>query len=430
QGFEPGDAAGGGFDEGRLLDGELTPTVRFRLSGDYHRGKIGEQLQQMSLTAPYQFTRRTHDRFETENLVARIEGTNEFGAPRWSLQTFADRYQAETDGVHVSFDTLDVEFRSFFELGEAHAFVWGLGYRRRTDRTGSSFRAAWTPRSRDTDKYSFFVQDTVTLTEALFVMGGVKVEKNEYSGWEYQPSIRGTWSFADHQTVWAAVSRSVSTPSRTDENVTAVVTVIPPPPAAIPVTIQGDPRVGSEKIYSFEVGYRVQPQEALTGEWTVFYNRHEDLLTNVMSGPTTIALDNEGRADTFGTEVALTAQVRDGWRLRGAYGWLKMDIRGGDETPERDSPEHSANLRSELDLTSDVELNTAVYYVDHLRTSDIGSYFRVDAGLSWRPREGIELSVWGQNLTESHHAESLDTFWIQRAIDVPRTVYAQLLVQF
>jgi outer membrane receptor for ferrienterochelin and colicin len=47
---------------------------------------------------------------------------------------------------------------------------------------------------------------------------GSKLEHNNYTGFEIQPSIRGLWTISPRQAAWAAVTRAVRTPSRIEED--------------------------------------------------------------------------------------------------------------------------------------------------------------------------------------------------------------------
>jgi iron complex outermembrane receptor protein len=60
----------------------------------------------------------------------------------------------------------------------------------------------------------------------------------------------------------------------------------------------------------------------------------------------------------------------------------------------------------------------------------VPSYFRLDLGLTWRPVEHVELTVWGQNLTESRHQESNVTVRNEGAAEIQRGVYGRISVSF
>ena len=74
-------------------------------------------------------------------------------------------------------------------------------------------------------------------------------------------------------------------------------------------------------------------------------------------------------------------------------------------------------MRLSLDLPGHVEFDTSAYYVGHndfgenvfLGTpTEVDSHFRVDARLAWLPHPSLELSLVGQNLFDSDHAEWAD----------------------
>ena len=67
--------------------------------------------------------------------------------------------------------------------------------------------------------YSGFVQDTISLVpNRLTATAGTKLEYNSFSGFEIQPSGRLAWTPTEQQTVWAAVTRAVRTPSRIEDS--------------------------------------------------------------------------------------------------------------------------------------------------------------------------------------------------------------------
>jgi iron complex outermembrane recepter protein len=72
-------------------------------------------------------------------------------------------------------------------------------------------------------------------------------------------------------------------------------------------------------------------------------------------------------------------------------------------------------LQSYLDLTENLEFNSALYYIDEL-SGAIGDYTRVDLGLTWRPSPNVELSIWGQNLLDPSHRETSSAVEFERAV--------------
>src|SRR5690606_24069502 len=97
----------------------------------------------------------------------------------------------------------------------------------------------------------------------------------------------------------------------------------------------------------------------------------------------------------------------------------KVNMSGNVEPLEEGSaPQHLAQIRSMLDVTDDVEFNTALYFVDRLRRPTVPEYFRLDVGITWRPTANFEIAVWGQNLLHPGHREA-------GAAEFPRGAYLQ-----
>src|ERR1051325_9803269 len=57
------------------------------------------------------------------------------------------------------------------------------------------------------------------------------------------------------------------------------------------------------------------------------------------------------------------------------------------------------------------------------------SYFRFDTGVTWRPTQNLELSVWGQNLLDGRHAE-FNSFHASFLTEVPRSVLGKITWRF
>lgn len=58
------------------------------------------------------------------------------------------------------------------------------------------------------------------------------------------------------------------------------------------------------------------------------------------------------------------------------------------------------------------------------------SYVRADLGLTWRASENLEFSIWGQNLIDGEHLETISTLYDDVAYEVSRGFYAQVTYRF
>lgn len=256
------------------------------------------------------------------------------------------------------------------------------------------------------------MQDEITLGAGWALTLGTKVEHNDYTGVEVEPSGRLQWDFSPTQMVWGAVSRAVRMPSRIDRDLRQ-------PNIATPI-LRGDEGFESENVIAYELGYRARLGPQVIVALSTFYNEYDDL-RSVSATPATIIplyFDNNLEGETYGFEFTGTYEVASWWRLHGGYTLLREDIRVksgeadlNNALNETADPRNQVALRSSWDLPRRVELDAGLRWVDTLFVNNNGtvatvpSYFELDVRIAWRPVEGLELSVVGQNLLHDQHPE-------------------------
>lgn len=309
-------------------------------------------------------------------------------------------------------DTFDVDFQHRMVPGERQQVVWGLGYRHTNDVVENAPGLGFLPARLNQDLYSAFIQDEIGLGADWTLTLGTKIEHNDYTGFEFEPSARLQWNLAPNQMLWSAVSRAVRMPSRIDRD-----SRIPNAPVAV---LTGDDDYGSETVIAYELGYRAQLTPSLLLSISTFYNVYDDV-RSVSFTPVTLLpfyFDNNLEVETYGVELTSTYEVVKGWRLHAGYTLLREDIdlkdgafdlnNGLNETAD---PRHQFSLRSSWDLPRDVELDAGLRWVDVLRMNNNGavarvpSYWELDVRLGWRLSNGLELSLVGQSLLHDQHAE-------------------------
>ena len=413
-----GESAHDDWDMGRggfRFDAEGDNDVTYTLQGDiYDSTQIGERL--LLLPVPNQhllFTQDIRDgRNSGGNTLFRIQKDVE-QERGWSLQGYYDRTERVTNaGFRVHRDTYDLEWRHYFPLGDRHDVMWGLGARTTRDDTVAGPNTFLDPASRSLDRFTAFIQDTITLSPARwFAMIGSKFSHNEYTGFEVQPSGRLWWTPTDRHTLWGAISRPVRTPSRIEREGTLAFGYVDtglagggsPSGVFAPLGVFGDD-VEAENLISYELGHRVRLTNDISLDTALYYNEYDSL---IYVPPTVLGLwNNDGAAETYGAEVALTWRVADNWRLESSYTFVDVQVHGPIFTQdEENTPHHQAQLRSYLNVTKDVELNSALYYVDRVSSVDADAYLRLDVGLIWYVNPNLELAVWGMNLLDPSHPE-------------------------
>jgi outer membrane receptor protein involved in Fe transport len=96
-----------------------------------------------------------------------------------------------------------------------------------------------------------------------------------------QPTARAIWLPSPQQQVWTSVSRAVRTPSRGEREAMITPAVLPPgalfpDSPATPVQTIGSPRLGSEVVVAYELGYRRQFGERASLDLSAFWNDYEN----------------------------------------------------------------------------------------------------------------------------------------------------------
>jgi iron complex outermembrane receptor protein len=181
--------------------------------------------------------------------------------------------------------------------------------------------------------------------------GGVKLEHNDFTGFEVQPSIRGTYKPTPKQALWAAVSRAVRTPAASEGNDTLGILLGGPffEPSQggffIPRLV-GNADLESEVLLAYEVGYRIQSSSRTSVDVALFYNDYSDMVSieriarfvpGFPVGTAEVPWENSLEGQTYGAEVALGVGITDRWRLTATYTLLMVDI----DTPIGDLPRSS-----------------------------------------------------------------------------------------
>jgi iron complex outermembrane receptor protein len=275
------------------------------------------------------------------------------------------------------------------------------------------------PASINSDLFSYFVQDEITLDEdRWYLYVGSKFEHNEFTGFEVQPSVRLLHLPSDRESLWFAVSRAVRTASPVEQH--SVIRSVADPITPVFVEIRGDDSVESEDLLAFEMGYRAAPTDYFSWDVAGFYNHYENLIGvvgggapffDIGLGAVVVPLEfaNAHSADTFGVELTSTYHVNPKWELTGAYSLLYMDVHAPvSDLTQGSSPHNQLYVHSSWTPRCDWELDVIGRYVDNLPTRGISSYFVMDVRLAWRPNKHFEWSIVGRNLLDGRHAEFTD----------------------
>ncbi len=436
------DAFRGGF----RLDWTPSEWDSLMVQGDIYDGRYESLITAASLLPPFQRVIKQHNHRAGGDILARW---NRLLSERssWQLQVYYDRTTRE-DFVRQDVDTFDVDFQHGFAFGQRHRLLWGLEYRVTRTHFTRDFFMSVSPATRTDQLVSGFVQDEITLMEnRLRLTLGTKLEHNDYSGLEIQPSGRLLWTPHQRHSVWVAVSRAVRVPSRVENDVRLNLTVVPDEDGLLNlVSVFGSRHLTAENLLAFELGYRVQPSDRFFLDLATFYHTYGTLISAILESPffesspppphlvIPVQFINKGNAETYGVEVAAHWTVTDQLRLSAGYTWLKMQVRGANFPLflPGSNPRNQFHLRSYLNLPWNFEFDTMLYYVDHLpdEIPSVPSYFRLDLRLGWWVTDRLDLSLVGQNVSQATHREFGGPAGGLLPSEVPRGMYGKLTWRF
>jgi len=446
-GADTWDAIQGGF----RLDWDPSENDTLSLQGNIASGQVGYAGYMLYPVSPYMFSVTEKQDIKVGNTLGRWQHSFSDGSDM-TLQLYydrTDRWVAVFDEIR---DTFDIDFQHSFSCIDRHEIIWGLGHRLTKDHTKGTLAMSMDPPNYDLYNYSGFVQDQITLWENYLKLTlGSKFEYNDFSGFEYQPSGRIIWTPNPDHSLWTSVTRAVRTPVRFDHDDESTRMIIPGyPPSYTPIAVAslGNDDVKSEKLLSYELGYRVRPRNNFFLDFALFFNDYDDLRTfesgTPMSKTTPFAhmlmpliIDNKMDGESYGAELSASWEIMKNWTLNAGYSFLQMQLHQDNDSTDTSSatsnegrpPHNQAYLRSNLDLPGNLELDLALNYVDTLPDADIPSYFRFDARLGWHLTDNVELSLVGQNLLDNRHPEFYYRGY-QLTTEVQRGFYAKLTCKF
>lgn len=443
---------------GMRLDWRLNELDTVTVQGDYLHSEAGRQDPDLEMKPPFISIVADKTVADSGNILGRwTHRTDE--QTNWSLQAYWSRFDTNQPmaAIKNDNDSFDVDFQHQLPIGARHRFMYGLGYRYVNQSVGNSLSdnglsLSWLKHHYSLSIYSAFLQDEYVLVpDRLRLILGLKLEHNDFTGFELQPTGRLLWNPTKHQTFWAAVSRAVGTTSISQDGIRLSAVL----PATLPSGIQlfprvtGNPALNSVQLIAYELGYRAQVSESFSLDSALFYNQYDGLVVavpqSIQSGfaPGTAILpvrfENRMDGETYGAEIGADWRPLKWWRLYGTYSFLKMNLRADRSLPastradaegaEGRSPQQQVFLQSSFDLPQNVEFDVMGRFVDNLHgfMQDIPAYFSLDARVAWRPRKDLELSVVGQNLLDNHHPEfGVSSIIAAPVVEIRRNVYGKI----
>ncbi len=423
---------------GFRTDSRLTDRDTLTVQGDLYKGVVGQQVT-IGYFSPA--AQRTVDGTQD------VSGGNLLGRWRHTLSSSSDlQVQASYDRTYrlgaqlgETRNTFDIDLIHHFVFKQRNEVIWGLGARLSpSDVVQTVASINFHPHHESDNIYSAFVQDQIAiLPNKLWLTVGSKFEHNIFTGWESEPGARLLWTPTARQTLWAAVSRAVRTPSRIDEDLELSGLAVTNP--TVFVCICDNRQFVSETLLGYEAGYRRLVTPRFYVDIAAFHNQYNDLtsfgtpsLSIVASPPPSYVLvslpfANGIMGSTNGGEISPDWKVTRWMDLKATYSYVSLNLQDKPTHTktsyvsmyEGSSPHNEATAQVLFNLPKGFEFDPTYRYVGALPAQSAKAYQTVDARLGWHFAKTFEFSVTGQNLLQPRHAES-------GSVLTERSAYAQI----
>jgi iron complex outermembrane receptor protein len=359
------------------------------------------------------------------------------------VQAYFDRTgRTNTNSIGETRNTIDIDFIQHFKLPGRQQFTYGGGLRWSPYQiiTPSSSTSTLVPPTSTDHVHTGFVQDEIHFGAKVALTAGAKLQHNNFSGFDIQPSARLLWSPSEHQSVWLGITRAVTTPSDLEEDF-----LLQASSPTVVLQLIGNKNFKSEDVIGYELGYRILQGNRFYLDLSSFWSQYTNLQSftapaiTTSGGVTTIIIQyqNQIAGHTTGFEFAPQITIAPWWRANLSYSYVSSNFSadgptsdvsstGSVSTYERSSPKHLVSLQSKMDLPWLFQFNQIYRFASDLPAQKVDAYQTMDVVLTRPLGSNLLLKVVGQNLFQPHHNEWGTGDPNQPVIGINRGMYVQL----
>ncbi|WP_101759582.1 TonB-dependent siderophore receptor [Oceanicoccus sp. KOV_DT_Chl] len=286
------------------------------------------------------------------------------------------------------------------EIGQ-HNLLTGYSYIHSKDETEKLSTVVFIPANKTLQYHGIFIQDSYHFLDGKAnITAGLRLDNNEYTHWEHQPTLRALYQIDNNNRVWAALSRSVNIPGRADAEFGQQFgsTFIP----------FGNSNAVAETVEAFELGYRYS-KDTMLFEATAFYNQYDHLHQDENS--------KGQKSDLYGFELNLTKYITPGLSAALQYSFHDNDDRNS--TPNSfnqsgiDNVKQLSGAQLHWSVNEQLQVNFSAFYnTDVLPESSndaFSSNMKVDANIQYRFNKNLNIILAGQNLLDDADTQVIDT---------------------
>ena len=416
-----------GVQSGFRMDWDRGGADTFTFQGDLYQQEDGERVALSSYVPAFTGVVDGTASLSGGNLLARWTHKLKNGTDL-QVQTYYDRTNRYEPNLGENRDTFDIDLVARTRAGTRHQLTYGAGARLSDGRfLEVASGLVFDPANRLDYLLTGFFQDEITLIDRkLSLTAGSKVLRTNYTGLEFEPSVRLLWMPTEKHAFWASFTHAVRTPSRAERDFYLSSYLGLAGGVQLFARFNPNPDFAPEQLNGYELGYRALIAGNFFIDFAGFWNHYHDLFSQDIAGPiheetglpfpqpvqpgSYLLLPAEFGNDLFGSsnggEIAPEWRPANFWRMRATYSYLNMSLDTRvpptlGSTPasiERSSPRHQATMQSSFDLTRALQADLIYRYVSALPAQSAPAYSTGDARLAWRFLPGFEFAVVGRNL--------------------------------
>lgn len=372
-----------------------------------------------------------------------------------SLQAYYNQLTRSEFGATVDRTLFDISGDLHWRVNPRHEISLGISGRVEVNRLTNS-PAIVLPSESQTDHLAtaYFQDDINIVPDRLELSLGSKLEVNNYTGVEIQPSARLLYRPDTNLSLWAAVTRGVKTPILLQRSIVSTIPdrrTLPefPTPVISLARFYGSENAKSEKVVSLEAGVR----GSLSRSWNFDLAAHHSRFSRLASAypfnqevifgpfsPNPVAsvlewqLANQGTGRSSGVEALVDGELTPWWHLEMSYSFLHLatDHPAGTVGLSEAGPSspHQVRLVSTIRPVANVSITSSLHFMSRSKDEVRPAYWDADLRATWQVTPQIDISVIGSNLFDARRLEYVQTRLPIEQVYVPRSVLAETRFRF
>lgn len=320
-----------------------------------------------------------------------------------NFRTSYTREQTSIGDLEGVLNTADAELQYAAEQAGAHRFTFGAGTRYSWDQFTNGHAVSIDLKDPDSYETNAFVQDKITLSpRRFFLILGSKLDYFGQGQLEVQPTARLLYTRTDNE-YWLAISRAVRADSRWQRDGSYRIRQ-----NGVEYTVIAPGNLGTEKMISYEAGYRHTASRDLSLDLSLYVNDYDHLTKlEFDDAAKTATFANTLRGTAYGMEALLDWRAADWLTLRPSISLIDQRVYGVDKNPMGDSmPENGTQGELKLQaLTTPWEgvgFDLLAGYIDSPTDPRVPGFLTLDAHASWQATDALLVEIIGRNLSEPH----------------------------